>query len=116
MHMKLRFVAIAFLVSLTFAAHSEGQNFSRTGKGAMIGGALGLDAGAVIGAGAGALTGAVIGKSLERRDRGWPAPGYGDPSYYGDQYYYGDPYYGNPNYYNNPYYLQRFARRHRHHH
>src|SRR6266849_1891577 len=105
--MKLRFVAIAFLASVIFAAHSQAQDFSRTGKGAMIGGALGLDAGAaigwvsrrpvggaVVGAGAGTLTGAVIGKSLERRDRGWPAPGYGDPSYYGDQYYYGDPYYG----------------------
>jgi hypothetical protein len=45
--MKLYYIAaVAFLASLTLAACSDPQHNSRTGKGALIGGAVGADAGA----------------------------------------------------------------------
>src|SRR6266851_5877285 len=105
--MKLRFVAIALLLSLTFAARSEAHDFSTTEKSALIGGGIGLATGgalgyaygrpfegALIGGGLGALGGAGIGYGLERRDRDrrWSDVGYGDPNYYGNAYY------GDPNY------------------
>ncbi len=76
MTMKLYIAVVAFLASLTLAACSDPQHYSRTGKGALIGGAVGADAGAlvgsaygapiegaVVGAGAGALGGAAIGET-----------------------------------------------------
>lgn len=95
--MKLYYIAaVAFLASLTVAACSDPQHYSRTGKGALIGGAVGADAGAlvgsaygapiegaVVGAGAGALGGAAIGESLEKRGHRRPLLDYGDPYYYG---------------------------------
>ena len=95
MIMKLYIAAVAFLASLTLAACSDPQHYSRTGKGALIGGAVGADAGAlvgsaygapiegaVVGAGAGALGGAAIGETLEKRDRRRPVLDYADPYYY----------------------------------
>jgi hypothetical protein len=95
MTMKLYIAAVAFLASLTLAACSDPQHYSRTGKGALIGGAVGADAGAlvgsaygapiegaVVGAGAGALGGAAIGETLEKRDRRRPVFDYADPYYY----------------------------------
>ncbi len=102
--MKLYIAAAAFLASLTLAACSDPQNWSRTGKGALIGGALGTDAGALVGsaygapikgalvgAGAGALGGAAIGETLERRDHRRPVFDYGDPYYVaGHRHHYED--------------------------
>jgi hypothetical protein len=96
MTMKLHIAAVALLASLTLAACSDPQHYSRTGKGALIGGALGADAGAlvgsaygapikgaVVGAGAGALGGAAIGESLEKRDHRRAVFDYGEPYYFG---------------------------------
>src|SRR5260370_17105158 len=95
MTMKLYIAAVAFLASLTLAACSDPQHYSRTGKGALIGGAVGADAGAlvgsaygapiegaVVGAGAGALGVAAIGETLDKRHRSPPLLDYAHPYYY----------------------------------
>jgi hypothetical protein len=51
--------------ALTFAACSDPSHYSRTAKGALIGGAVGADAGALVGYANGApVTGAVVGAGL----------------------------------------------------
>jgi hypothetical protein len=108
--MKLHFATVVFLASLTLAACSDPYYYSKTAKGALIGGAVGADAGALVGsasgapikgavagAGLGALGGTAIGAALDakdaRRERGLDRD------------------------YSDPYYRERFlGRRHRHHH
>ena len=78
---RLYIVTVVFLASLTLTACSDPQYYSKTAKGALIGGVVGADAGtlvgaargapvqgAVVGAGVGALGGTAIGAALDAKD------------------------------------------------